>query len=705
MGRPRVTGTRPDGLAVPGDLSPDVRAEVRVLRLWEGESDWEDTGPVGEAVQVTPAGLPHLAVGPDGDVAVSFRCIRRLPLMLYFWDAVVEELGPSGWEGPRTFDDSDGPLEEVPLEWTAAGAAACWQEDGRRARSLEWTEGFGGLECLELREHYGEVVWHSVHRGGRIRFGRVPTGRPSHDGEDEPVTPPPRERILAQPGAGVRPAPVGQPPPARPWAEARERRRRYRTAAGGQDLSLYWGDLHRHSLISRCTAGDEPDLDDFYRYSWDVCEYDFWAVTDHAENTSPYQWNAIQKIADVFDVPGTFVPFYGFEWTAATGHQNVIYESLTRGAPIYSSTAERSATPASLWEFLRRHPQFPSITIPHHPGSAMVPFDWEYRDEELLRLVEIFQACRGNYEADGCFRQYSDATLKGTFVTDGLARGHRFGLIASSDHGNGASYVGAYAEELTRPSVFEALRARRTIAATTRDIVVDFRLNGCFMGGDAGRAEEANVECSASAYGDIARLEIVRNGSVVKAFEPELELPEGWLSFPLRVEWVVGERSATDWSGSLRVVGGSVLETTYWSPEIVDIGPDTVAWTAEVRNFRSQYGAQRGGIDVTVLGPPEAAIEVATRELGGATSLGGLAARSAVVLGTSTGGRLALQRGSGALRSLGTKELTVSLIEPVIEPSWFYARLILEDGEMAWSSPVWVDGGRGSSGWRARTGA
>src|SRR5690606_33803108 len=90
--------------------------------------------------------------------------------------------------------------------------------------------------------------------------------------------------------------------------------------------TLYWGDLHRHSLISRCTSGGEPSLEDFYRYAWDVNSYDFWAVTDHAENSSAYQWWSLQKIADLLHVPGRFVPLYGFEWTSAdTGHQNVIY--------------------------------------------------------------------------------------------------------------------------------------------------------------------------------------------------------------------------------------------------------------------------------------------------------------------------------------------------------------------------------------------
>ena len=222
--------------------------------------------------------------------------------------------------------------------------------------------------------------------------------------------------------------------------------------------------------MSRCTSGDEPSLDDFYRYAWDVDEYDFWAVTDHAENSTAYQWWSIQKIADLLHVPGRFVPLYGFEWTSAEhGHQNVIYGDVARGAPIFSAFAEGSTTPDGLWRGLAEHPGFPAITIPHHPGSAMVHNDWDYHDPRYSRLVEVFQACRGNYEAQACFRPYSDGTATGTFMIDGLRRGHRFGLIASSDHGHGASYVALLARSLTRADVFEALWSRRTCAATTRE--------------------------------------------------------------------------------------------------------------------------------------------------------------------------------------------------------------------------------------------
>jgi hypothetical protein len=595
-------------------------------------------------------------------------------------------------------DEPDGPLEELAVAPSGGQAVVAWQQDGRKKRQLAWSEGFGGEECLARREHYGEVIWHSLHTGGQIRFGRAAP----------PAQPDRLPAAAARPRAVVT-APADPPaePDSRPWVRARgasggpgypgggqvsrgERPPRYRTRVGAHDYQLYWGDLHRHSLISRCTAGDEPELDDFYRYSFDVCEYDFWAVTDHAENTSQYQWWSIQKLADVLNVPGRFVPFYGFEWTAATGHQNVIYESARRGAPIYSSTAAQTATPATLWAHLRRAGQA-SITIPHHPGSAMVPFDWSFRADDLLRLVEVFQACRGNYEDDGCFRQYSDGTQAGTFAADGLRSGHRFGLICSSDHGNGASYVGAFAEGLSRESVFAALHDRRTIAATTRDIIVELRLNDRFMGTEAPPSPRACVAVSAAGYRDIARLDIIRNGLVAHSLEPPLELGPKEIAVPVRVEWSAGEIFRTDWSGHLEVVGGRILQTAYWSPEIVDVAPGRVGWAAQTCNFRSQYGAQRGGVEVTVIGSPACAVRVTTAAGSGSTTIGELAASRRVELGRSAAGTLAIQHATGGLASLGRNQAVVAFEEPVVTPSWYYARVILEDGEMAWSSPVWVN--------------
>ena len=55
-------------------------------------------------------------------------------------------------------------------------------------------------------------------------------------------------------------------------------------------------------------------------------------------------------------------------------------------------------------------------------------------------------------------------------------------------------------------------------------------------------------------------------------------------------------------------------------------------------------------------------------------------------------GRLALQPAVGALLGLGARALDVSFRddEPLSDTAFYYARAFQVDGELAWSSPLWV---------------
>jgi hypothetical protein len=667
------SGMREPGEFVPPELLPDIESSVRVVRV-DADAVREPEGELAPQLDTVPCGLPKLAATASGGLVVAYRYHRRLPLMTYYWEVAAQALGPDGWLAPVTYTGSDGTLEEPSVAAAGETVIVSWQTDGRLRRGLEWTEGFGGRECPFLAEHQGEVIWHSVHGPGAIGYATVPAASGPAAGRSLTVIDSRRRHE------------------ARRWVTAD--RGRYRTTVGGHSYQLYWGDLHRHSLVSRCTSGDEPSLEDFYRYSWDVCEYDFWAVTDHAENSSGYQWWSIQKMADLFRVDGRFVPLYGFEWTGMSGHQNVIFGDVARGAPIYSSYAEPSSTPARLWELLDRHPDYPAITIPHHPGSAMVPFDWDYYDPRYLRLAEVFQACRGNYEDDGCFRQYSDGTLPGTFTADGLRRGYRYGLICSSDHGHGASYVGAYAERLDRKAIFDALYQRRVFGASTRGIVVDFRAGEAFMGSETFTSGPVELHAYVRGYAELARVDIVRAGETVHSVTPDLSLPAGWQAVPLRLEWGRGHATVA-WDGTLSISGGEVVPTPYWSPEVTHADRRRVTWAATTRSFGEPYGAQRGGIELTLAGPADATVSVRTAYGELTAPLGRLVGRVTAVP-VSCPGQFSIQPGVGGLIGLGTTQQRIGWTDRIVRPAWYYLRAIQVDGEMAWSSPIWVDlpGGR-----------
>ncbi len=293
-------------------------------------------------------------------------------------------------------------------------------------------------------------------------------------------------------------------------------------------------------------------------------------MTDHAENSTAYQWWSIQKIADLLHVPGRFVPLYGFEWTSAEhGHQNVIYGDVARGAPIFSAFAEGSTTPDGLWRGLAAHPQFPAITIPHHPGSAMVHNDWDYHDPGFSRLVEVFQACRGNYESESCFRQYSDGTATGTFMLDGLRRGpplrpHR--LLRPRPR-----------RELRRGARPVAVAGRRSSTACGRAAPAPPRPAACSPSSGSGphlMGEELDwpgarpLRVHARGYTELARVDILRDGRVVHMLRGEPRLPPGHRRVDLRVEWGQAD-TTTRWDGRLSVEGGRLVLPDHVGPEVV----------------------------------------------------------------------------------------------------------------------------------------
>ena len=676
-------GMREPGDNVPPELLPEVTAEIRVVCV-EDDDLVQPPGVLAPGLGVAPSALPRLQATPDGGLVVGYRIHRQLPLMTYYWEAAVQVLDASGWRSPITFTGTDATLEEVSLAPTERGVVLATQSDGRLERALHWTEGFGGRECPYLADHHGAVIWHGVHGAGQVVLATVESAGPAASCAAR------GSRRSAQLRSDGRKE-------ARRWVPDAPRPERYQVQAAGQTYHLYWGDLHRHSLVSRCTSGDEPSLEDFYRYAWDVDEYDFWAVTDHAENSTAYQWWSIQKIADLLHVPGRFVPLYGFEWTSADhGHQNVIYGDVARGAPIFSAFAAGSTAPDGLWRGLAEHPEFPAITIPHHPGSAMVHNDWDYHDSRYSRLVEVFQACRGNYESEVCFRPYSDGTASGTFMIDGLHRGHRFGLVASSDHGHGASYVAVLARSLTRGDVFEGLWSRRTCAATTRDVFVDLRLGPHLMGSDVEWAGPRALRVYASGYTELARVDILRDGEVVHVLRGEPDLSPGHRRVDLRVEW--GKAATTTrWDGRLTVGGGRLVLPGHVGPEVTEMDEHTVAWQHVTHSFGEPYGAQRGGVEVSVCGPGDAQVSIdcagRTVRIGLAELAERLATGPFVPDGGCAGegvGELSLQPAVGALLGLGVREVDVGFRDESSAAAFYYARVFQADGELAWSSPIWV---------------
>ena len=284
-------------------------------------------------------------------------------------------------------------------------------------------------------------------------------------------------------------------------------------------LKLFWADLHGHSNLSDGTGTAE----DYFHYARFVSGLDAVALTDHDAwgfellDEHEHIWESIKNTANQLYEPGRFVTFMGYEWTNWTyGHKHVLF--FDEPAPLYSYRSKTSDAPDELWGLLKN---CRAITVSHHVGGGPVAADWNFNNPGIEPIVEICSV-HGNSEYYGCPASIYNPK-KGAFVQDALAAGYTLGIVASGDTHNGhpgrgdpmsstGGIAGIYAEELTRESLWDAIKKRRVYGTTGDRIIIDFKINGHWMGEVATEKNNAVRKI----YIDVTGADIIRQIDIVK---------------------------------------------------------------------------------------------------------------------------------------------------------------------------------------------
>jgi hypothetical protein len=314
-------------------------------------------------------------------------------------------------------------------------------------------------------------------------------------------------------------------------------------------LSLFWGDLHaqseHHVMHSQKMdfrqAGWSKGiscgtLEECYSYARNVSLLDFVAITDQGACLTNC-WEECQNKVREFNAPGKFVVFKGYEAGSPLGHRNVIYGSDDINPPL-DAVRFNSFHPEVVFAHYRGRDDI--LIIPHHVKTWT---DWQYHDPEFERLMEIY-SCWGQSESPG-LDLWNKGQTPGAGAWEALRRGYRMGLLASSDNHvgmPGRSYPGdrqvhtpfagglcaVWAEELTRESLFAALRARRCYGTTGARIIVAFRIGAHPMGSIV-KAEECGpspliVQVAGTA--PIDRVEVIRDLEIWRTLRTSKDSPE-----------------------------------------------------------------------------------------------------------------------------------------------------------------------------------
>lgn len=273
---------------------------------------------------------------------------------------------------------------------------------------------------------------------------------------------------------------------------------------------IYFGDPHMHSVLSDAKAGHPDQLLFLAR---DRSGLDYGVVSDHAEmgRLQHGEYAEILLLARLFTEPGRFLSFSGFEWTAGAtyGHRVILFEGDE--APQLASSTPEGEHIESLYALARRHK---GVMSPHHTGQATWGrWNPDYHDAEVEPNFEI-ASWHGRFEFYGNPWE-GRRQVPGHQYQDQLRRGRKVGVMGASDThhlqpGQGG-LTAVLAEELSRPSLFEAVRRRRVYATTGDKIVLEFTADGAPMGSEIEAAGAVALRVRVEGTGALDRVEIVKD--------------------------------------------------------------------------------------------------------------------------------------------------------------------------------------------------
>lgn len=241
---------------------------------------------------------------------------------------------------------------------------------------------------------------------------------------------------------------------------------------GQNGLHAFYGNLHSHTSYS---DGSGLPLD-AYVYARDVAGLDFLAVTDHIEMLTWIEFSDGLQKADSLSVDGSFVGFYGYEWTSNYyGH----CDAFNTGEMISASS---SSLYPSGWDvftdFVRDHP--PAFAQFNHPGRSTAFNNWDSFKYLTAAKDSVFPLIE--------FQTIQQAT---DFYELALSKGWHLTPVWNQDNHlpdwgtKNAGRAGIWADTLSRASLISAILHRRTFATMDSNACIWIESDTIPMGSEA----------------------------------------------------------------------------------------------------------------------------------------------------------------------------------------------------------------------------
>lgn len=474
------------------------------------------------------------------------------------------------------------------------------------------------------------------------------------------------------------------------------------------EIHLYWGDLHGQVKLAE-------KIPEYLRFARDISALDFASHQRNDHEVSNSHWEKTQRAVKECNDPGRFVVFLGYEWSGqhpVGGDHNIYY--LEDDQPLHRSGHEmvedKSDAYTDLTHITDVYREFrgkKAFIIPHVGGR---PANLAFHDPELEPVIEV-HSTHGTFE---------------WFFREALERGYNVGFVAGSDDYKlrlGGAYPGigdrrfvrggltaVYARELTRQGVFEALMARQCYGTTGERIILKTFADGHMMGEEYTTSSPPEISVHVFGTNDLEKVELFRGLKEIHVFSPAPSSP----SRRIKIVWSGASRrepySGVMWDGELRIEDGNMA-----SPEFMPLDrPDEGFRGITDRGFkwRTFTCGDEDGASFEVKGR-DAEIHIQySCTLMARDTVGGGSRLCASTIQQDRGAfrirvnelgltpevfdigpmerRISIRR---LPEGVGLREASFQFVDdgfkPGVNPYW--VRAVQSDGEMAWSSPIYVN--------------
>lgn len=349
-----------------------------------------------------------------------------------------------------------------------------------------------------------------------------------------------------------------------------------------QSGKLLWGDTHTHivdleqasSILHQARENIDFTVVLLYPFTYEGAD-GFRVETTGNRPEFVRDWQRINELSEQHNEPGHFTTFPGYEWhgnRTRFGDHNVIYQRE-------GQVLDDAWSLPDLYETLKTRQ---ALAIPHHTAYRVAARgkDWRYFEASVSPVMELYSQ-HGSSEAVEApeFMAYNTSmgpgASGGTFQ-DALARGLRVGVIGSNDGPGlpgrwGMGRAAVWSRENSREAIWESLLARRTYAVTGDRIRLDVRIDDTPMGGELSTQGTVDVAVDTIGSQAIDKIELVHNGRIAAKYA-HVGKPRKGEQFPERLKLLVevgwgpaahnGFKLPDDgwqWDGSFRIEGGQIL--------------------------------------------------------------------------------------------------------------------------------------------------